>query len=146
MRDEVLKRAESATVVIKAAAVSDYRPEKVSDRKIKKEEAAEMVLRLEKNPDVLAELGKVKKGLLLVGFAAESFDLIENARQKLRRKNLDLIVANDITQEGAGFDVDTNIVRFLFPDGSMEELPRMSKDEVAERLLDTVRKLIGGRS
>lgn len=142
MRDEVLKRIEAATVVIKAAAVADYRPEKVADKKIKKEEMAEMVLRMEKNPDILSELGKVKKDRLVVGFAAETGDLVENAREKLQRKNLDLIVANDVTAEGAGFDVDTNIVRFLFPDGTMEELPQMSKAEVSEKLLDAVCRMI----
>lgn len=142
MRDEVLKRAESAGVVIKAAAVSDYRPEKIAEKKIKKETAGEMVLRMAKNPDILGDLGKVKRSGLLVGFAAESSDLIDNAREKLQRKNLDLIVANDVTQEGAGFDVDTNVVRFIFPDGSMEELPQLSKADVAERLLDTVCRLI----
>lgn len=141
MRDEVLRRAEAATIVIKAAAVSDYRPEKTVDKKIKKEETADMVLRMEKNPDILAELGRIKQDQLLVGFAAETFDLIENAREKLQRKNLDLIVANDVTEEGAGFDVDTNIVRFVFPDGRVEELPCMSKADVAERLLDTVCRL-----
>ncbi|MFO7983026.1 MAG: bifunctional phosphopantothenoylcysteine decarboxylase/phosphopantothenate--cysteine ligase CoaBC [Desulfuromonadales bacterium] len=142
MRDEVLKRIEGATVVIKAAAVADYRPEKVADKKIKKEQMAEMVLRMEKNPDILSELGKVKKDRLVVGFAAETGDLVKNAREKLQRKNLDLIVANDVTAEGAGFDVDTNIVRFLFPDGRMEEFPQMSKAEVSEKLLDAVCRMI----
>ncbi|HKL49381.1 MAG TPA: bifunctional phosphopantothenoylcysteine decarboxylase/phosphopantothenate--cysteine ligase CoaBC, partial [Desulfuromonadales bacterium] len=142
MCDEVLKRIEEVTVVIKAAAVADYRPEKVADKKIKKEQMAEMVLRMEKNPDILSELGKIKKDRLVVGFAAETGDLVENAREKLQRKNLDLIVANDVTAEGAGFDVDTNIVRFLFPDGTMEELPQMSKAEVSEKLLDAVCRMI----
>jgi len=138
MRDAVLQRAEAATVIIKAAAVADYRPAAPAAGKIKKGDAAALTLLLEKNPDILAELGRIKGGRFLVGFAAETDDLLQNARKKLEAKNLDLIVANDVTQEGAGFDVDTNIVRFLYRDGAMEELAKMSKEEVAHRLLDRV--------
>jgi len=138
MRDAVLARAAEATVIIKAAAVADYRPAETATGKIKKEDAAALTLRLEKNPDILAELGRNKGDRFLVGFAAETADLLQNARKKLQEKNLDLIVANDVTQEGAGFDVDTNIVRLLYRDGTLEELPQMTKDEVAHRLLDRV--------
>jgi phosphopantothenoylcysteine decarboxylase/phosphopantothenate--cysteine ligase len=143
MRDETLRRAAEATVVIKAAAVADYRPAAPSGQKIKKEETGEITLKLEKNPDILAELGKTKGGRILCGFAAETADLTANARKKLQEKNLDLIVANDVTQAGAGFDGDTNIVRLLFRDGTEEAFPQMTKDEVAHRLLDRIVGLLG---
>jgi len=138
MRDAVMERVAAATVIIKAAAVADYRPAEAAAGKIKKEDAAALTLHLKKNPDILAELGKIKGERFLVGFAAETDDLLQNARKKLQAKNLDLIVANDVTQEGAGFDVDTNIVRLLHRDGTLEELAKMSKEEVAQRLLDRV--------
>jgi len=138
MHKAVMERVEGAGIVIKAAAVADYRPAEGAREKIKKGQTDELVLRLRRNPDILADLGRVKGERTLVGFAAETTDLIENARKKLAEKNLDLIVANDVTQEGAGFDVDTNIVRLLFRDGTVEELPRLSKDEVARRLLDRI--------
>ncbi len=143
MREAVLAQAEAATIIIKAAAVADYRPAQAAAQKIKKSDAG-MSLVLEKNPDILAELGGIKGNRVLVGFAAETADLIANARKKLTEKNLDLIVANDVSQPGAGFDVDTNIVRLLFPDGTVEEFPQMSKDEVAHRLLDRVAALRKG--
>ncbi|ALC15989.1 phosphopantothenate-cysteine ligase [Desulfuromonas soudanensis] len=138
MREAVLGKAGEATVIVKAAAVADYRPATRAAQKIKKEGSREMTLVLEKNPDILAELGEIKGARYLVGFAAETADLLANAGKKLKSKNLDLIVANDVTEEGAGFDVDTNIVRFLFADGTVQELPRMSKEEVAGRLLDVI--------
>ncbi|MBE0598840.1 MAG: bifunctional phosphopantothenoylcysteine decarboxylase/phosphopantothenate--cysteine ligase CoaBC [Desulfuromonadales bacterium] len=140
MRAAVLARFPEATIVIKAAAVADFRPAQQAPQKIKKKEA-ELVLSLEKNPDILAELGGEKGGRRLVGFAAETADLGENARKKLMEKNLDLVVANDVSREGAGFDVETNIVRLLFRDGRVEDLPQLSKEEVAHRLLDRVRDL-----
>lgn len=145
MRDAVLARAAAATVIIKAAAVADYRPAAPSAQKIKKGQNETMTLRLEKNPDILAELGRMKGERFLVGFAAETTDMLTNARIKLEEKNLDLIVANDVTQAGAGFDVDTNIVRLLFRDGTLEELPQLSKDEVAQRLLDRIAARRGSR-
>ncbi len=138
MRDKALEALQDATVIIKSAAVADYRPAETADRKIKKEKKGDLVLQLVRNPDILAEMGAVKGGRILVGFAAETGDLQSYAQSKLERKNLDLIVANDVTLEGAGFDVDTNIVHFLTPDGRVEDLPRMTKDEVAQRLLDKV--------
>ncbi|BCA79576.1 bifunctional phosphopantothenoylcysteine decarboxylase/phosphopantothenate--cysteine ligase CoaBC [Desulfuromonas sp. AOP6] len=141
MQQTVRQFADEASILIKAAAVADYRPAHASSHKIKKEQAGSLHLMLEKNPDILAELGKIKGQRLLVGFAAETDDLLENATRKLREKNLDMIVANDITEKGAGFDVDTNIVRFLFADGSQEALPQMSKDDVAQALLDRVKRL-----
>lgn len=139
MREAVLCRAKEAGVIVMAAAVADYRPSARAGEKIKKGSAGDLMLKLEKNPDILAELGEGKgKGQLLVGFAAETTDLLANARRKLEGKNLDLIVANDVTQEGAGFDVDTNIIRLMFRDGRIEELPQMPKDEAAHRLLDRI--------
>ena len=91
-----------------------------------------------KNPDILAELGKIKTGQFLVGFAAETQELVANAIEKLRRKNLDMLVANDVTLPGAGFESETNIVKLLSKDGSVEELPQMSKQSLAGLLLDRV--------
>lgn len=145
MRQAVLQHAEAADVIIKAAAVADYRPVVRAERKTKKGGNERMVIELERNPDILAELGRAKGSRILVGFAAETDDLLANARQKLEGKNLDLIVANDITEEGAGFDGDTNIVRLLTPDGKVESLPQMSKEAVASVLLDKVASLLSGR-
>jgi phosphopantothenoylcysteine decarboxylase/phosphopantothenate--cysteine ligase len=108
--------------------------------KIKKSEA-EMVLTLERNPDILAEAGKQKDHRILVGFAAETENLLRNAGSKLKGKNLDLIVANDVTLPGAGFEVDTNIVKILDRSRKVEELPLMSKEELADRILDRVAQL-----
>lgn len=143
MREAVMARLPAATIIVKAAAVADYRPVAASREKIKKGKDQELTLHLQKNPDILAELGRVKGERTLIGFAAETADLLENARKKLEEKNLDLIVANDVTQQGAGFDVDTNIVRLLFRDGTVEDLPQLPKDDVAHRLLDRVAALRG---
>ena len=143
MKEAVLSRCDEATIIVKAAAVADYRPAHRAEHKMKKHHTDALNLELEKNPDILSELGRRKGHRILVGFAAETRDLLENARKKLKEKNLDLIVANDITQQHAGFDVDTNVVRFLAPDGSEEILPEMSKDEVAHRLLDRILALRG---
>ena len=97
-----------------------------------------MTLVLTKNPDILAELGQLKQSQFLVGFAAETQDLIAHATDKLRRKNVDMLVANDVTVSGAGFESDTNIVKILFPDGTVEELPQMSKQELGQVILDRV--------
>ncbi|MDY0267786.1 bifunctional phosphopantothenoylcysteine decarboxylase/phosphopantothenate--cysteine ligase CoaBC [Trichloromonas sp.] len=142
MREAVLARLEEATVVIKAAAVADYRPAMRAEQKIKKGVEGALILPLEKNPDILAELGRNKGNRLLIGFAAETADLVENARKKLTEKNLDLIVANDVSRSDAGFDVDTNAVRLLYRDGSGEELPLLGKDEVADQLLDRIARLL----
>ena len=140
MRSAVFDHVESVDVVIKAAAVADYRPVDRSAQKMKKS-ADQFTLHLEKNPDILSELGQQKEGRVLVGFAAETERLLAHAAEKLQNKNLDLIVANDITREGAGFDVDTNIVRLLHVDGRVDELELMSKVEVAQQLLDRVKVL-----
>ncbi|MCM2357967.1 MAG: bifunctional phosphopantothenoylcysteine decarboxylase/phosphopantothenate--cysteine ligase CoaBC [Geobacteraceae bacterium] len=140
MLEVVLAKAGASTIIIKAAAVADYRPQQRAVEKIKKTDAP-LVLELVKNPDILGELGKFKGERLLVGFAAETGSLLENAAKKLTEKNLDMVVANDISQEGAGFNVDTNIVKLLFRDGSLEELPLMGKDELADVILDRVAAL-----
>ena len=142
MRDAVLPRAEAADVVIAAAAVSDYRPAEAAVQKMKKRETdGEMALPLAVNDDILALLGQRKRpGQTLVGFAAETSAVTAHARQKLDAKNLDWIVANDVTQEGAGFDGDTNIVTLLGRDGTEVALPLLTKREVAERLLDVLER------
>jgi phosphopantothenoylcysteine decarboxylase/phosphopantothenate--cysteine ligase len=140
MREAVLTNLENASILMMAAAVSDYRPRQPSARKIKKSEA-EMVLTLERNPDILAEAGKQKGHRILVGFAAETENLLRNAGGKLKEKNLDLIVANDVTLPGAGFEVDTNIVKILDRSRKVEELPLMTKEELADRILDRVARL-----
>jgi phosphopantothenoylcysteine decarboxylase/phosphopantothenate--cysteine ligase len=144
MHDAVLAKLTAATVVIKAAAVADYRPKQVAGRKLKKDEAVPEVT-LESTPDILAEVGKRKGRRILVGFAAETEDLVENARKKLQRKNLDLMVANNVSQPGAGFDADTNAVKILDAQGKVEELPVQSKRSVADRVLDRVVELLRQR-
>ena len=129
-----------ASIAVFAAAVADYRPADIASQKIKKT-SGEMTLRLEPNPDILAAVARKKENRLIVGFAAESDKVAENARQKLSEKNADLIVANDITAEGAGFDVDTNIVTLFARDGRDLPLPKMTKREVAHRILDEVLRL-----
>jgi phosphopantothenoylcysteine decarboxylase/phosphopantothenate--cysteine ligase len=103
------------------------------------------MLELERNPDILADLGKKRGKALLVGFAAETDDLLVNARKKLDDKGVDLIVANDVTEPAAGFGSDTNIVKFLDRSGSVEELPCLPKDEAAARLLDRIQLLLKQR-
>lgn len=142
MHQAVMAEAEHADIIIKAAAVADFRPTTCCEQKVKKGSSETMMVELQRNPDILAELGEKKGSRILIGFAAETEELLKNAREKLTRKNLDMIVANDVTQEGAGFDGDTNIVRFLSADGSVEELPEMSKVLVAETLLDRVSALL----
>lgn len=133
--------AGDAHVVIMAAAVSDYRPEETAPQKLKKGDS-DLVIRLVRNPDILAGLGAEKQpGRILVGFAAETEQLLQNASEKLRKKNLDLIVANDLTQPGAGFRCDTNVAKILDRAGGVEELPCLSKEETARRILDRIESL-----
>ena len=129
--------AGECTIIIKAAAVADYRPAERSAAKIKKK-SAELSLQLVKTPDILAELGRMEKGPFLVGFAAETGNLTEFAIRKLREKNVDMIVANDVSQSDAGFNVDTNRVRLFFRDGRDVECALMSKDDLADVILDQV--------
>jgi len=135
MRSAVLGYFGKSSIAIMTAAVADYRPMTRSGEKIKKKDATN-TLQLVKNPDILAELGVMKEDRLLAGFAAETDNLQENAGEKLRRKNLDMIVANDVSSEGAGFAVDTNVVKLLFRDGTVEDLPMMLKSELADIILD----------
>ncbi len=144
MHDAVLTSLEAATVVIKAAAVADYRPKHVAQRKIKKDETVPEVT-LEATPDILAEIGKRKGRRVVVGFAAETDELVQNARKKLQRKNLDLVVANDVSQRGAGFDSDTNVVKILDAQGGVEELSLQTKRSVADKILDRVVGLLKQR-
>ncbi|GIO30646.1 MULTISPECIES: bifunctional phosphopantothenoylcysteine decarboxylase/phosphopantothenate--cysteine ligase CoaBC [Paenibacillus] len=130
----VLKHWESSDLVIKAAAVADYRPAETASSKIKKK-GDTMTLELVKTVDILEELGKSKTHQFLIGFAAETHDVETYAKDKLRRKNADLIVANDVTAEGAGFRSDTNIVQVFDEAGLVEQMPVMSKDDIARRLL-----------
>lgn len=137
MYQAVLARYAQMDVVIKAAAVADYRPKQPAQQKIKKEEQ-DLVLHLEKTTDILQELGKQKQGQILIGFAAETNDLEHYALEKIKRKNLDFIVANNVTEEGAGFGTDTNIVTIISKTGQKTQLPLLSKKEVAQKILQTV--------
>jgi phosphopantothenoylcysteine decarboxylase/phosphopantothenate--cysteine ligase len=143
--DEMLaaleERFKGADIVLKAAAVADFRPVAQAAQKIKKGSKKKLTLELEPTVDILASLSRMKERQILVGFAAETEDLLANARQKLQSKQLDLIVANDVTRPGAGFDSETNIVTLLFPDGGKQQLPQLSKLEVAHRILDAVKTL-----
>ena len=142
MRAAVMGHLRKATVVVKSAAVADYRPAGFSDSKIKKTDRP-LEIRLERNPDIISEVGKVKGKRILVGFAVETDNLIEYATKKMTEKNMDLVVANDITQPGAGFQSETNIVKILDRDGGAEDLPIMDKMEVASRILDRILELLG---
>ena len=138
MAQSVLRRFEQATVTLMAAAVADFRPAEVYSRKIKKQDGTP-TLKLEPTPDILAMIAARRRpGQVVVGFAAESENLLANAAAKLRDKALDFIVANDVLQPGAGFDSDTNIVTLVFPDGHSKPLQKMSKLLVAHRILDQV--------
>jgi phosphopantothenoylcysteine decarboxylase / phosphopantothenate---cysteine ligase len=151
-----LNQAPGADLVLKAAAVADYRPEERSSRKIKKESLRRaalkrqgpdraVILRLQPTPDILEELGRRKKpGQVLVGFAAETGDLESNALGKLRRKNLDLIVANRIGRKGEGFEADTNRALAIDRDGHRSELPIMTKEAMAGRILDLAEPFLAG--
>jgi len=135
MRHAVLEEFSGCTAVIMAAAVSDYRPVDFAHKKIKRGKGP-IELRLEPNPDILQEISARKNGKMLVGFAAETGELVANAAKKLKDKNLDMIVANNVSEAGAGFDVDTNVATILDRDGTVRSLPLMSKDELAEQILD----------
>jgi phosphopantothenoylcysteine decarboxylase / phosphopantothenate---cysteine ligase len=140
MRRAVSEHLSASTVAIFAAAVADYRPAESHPEKMKRSKEP-LTIRLEPTPDILAEAAQTKSDRLIVGFAAETNNVAENARKKLAAKNADLIVANDVTAEGAGFDHDTNIVTLFSRDGRDLALPKLSKNEVAQRLLDEVLRL-----
>jgi phosphopantothenoylcysteine decarboxylase/phosphopantothenate--cysteine ligase len=143
MLEAVLAATRQADLLVMAAAVADFRPQQTAEQKIKKKEETQgLTLELVRNPDILTEVAVQKLAgygpRFSVGFAAETEDLLANARSKLQRKKLDMIVANDVTATDAGFAVDTNRVTLLMADGSVEELPLMSKTEVAGAILDKV--------
>ena len=144
MRNAVLQKWQDCDVVIKAAAVADYRPETQSSTKIKKKDF-DLVLKLRRNPDILEELGKKKKDKIIVGFAAETEDLIKNAQEKLKKKNLDMIVANDVSKTDSGFEVDTNRAILIRRDGTMEKTGLLKKEELANLILDRVKDILDER-
>lgn len=141
MFDAVMKHSKDCDIVIKAAAVADYRPLEVSQHKIKKTDD-DLNLALTRNPDILQELGKQKANKILVGFAAETQNLIGYAKEKIEKKNLDLIVANNISTAGSGFQGDTNIVTLIDASGNVIEHEQMSKAQVSDIILDKVVSLL----
>ena len=141
MYNAIIENFDDNQVIIKSAAVADYKPKTYSDKKIKKNDD-DLVIKLDRNKDIAYELGKIKKDKILVGFAAETNDIIENAKGKIQKKNFDFIVANDLTEEGAGFGTDTNIVKIIDKEGNINKYPQMEKDEVANVILDKVKSLL----
>jgi len=136
-----LECATRQDVIIQAAAPADYCAKEIATQKIKKQGGEAFVLEMVENPDVAATIGQAKKeGQTFVGFAAETNDVLEHAQGKLHKKNLDMIVANDVTAPGAGFDVDTNIVTFVTKEETIS-LPMLKKSEVADRILDQIRSI-----
>jgi phosphopantothenoylcysteine decarboxylase/phosphopantothenate--cysteine ligase len=142
MYEAVRKAVVKADALIMSAAVADYRPARVSSGKIKRERAAALTLELERTPDII---GEVKGKFLRIGFAAESENLVANAKKKLEKKQLDLVVANDITVKGSGIGADSNQVVIIDRKGKVDKLPRLPKREVADRVLDRVVQLLGGK-
>lgn len=142
MHKAVVERISHCSIAILAAAVADYRPIETHPEKIKRAKDP-LTVRLEPTPDILAEVASIEGEKIIVGFAAETDHVAENARKKLAAKNADIIVANDVTAEGAGFDYDTNVVTLFSADGRDLALPKMSKGEVAQRILDEVLRLRG---
>lgn len=141
MLSAVLAHFDESDVLISAAAIADFKPSRTFEQKLKKAARKSLTIELEPTPDLLRTVAERRTHQILVGFAAESEKIIEHAQEKLRSKNLDLIVANDVTLPDAGFEVDTNIVTLLTRDGKVETLPKMTKREVAERILDVVKGL-----
>lgn len=141
MYREVINNFDDADIIIKAAAVADYKPKDVSNNKIKKSDS-DLAIELSRNPDILFELGKMKQDKILIGFAAETKDLLENAKSKVNRKNLDFIVANNISEKGAGFKENTNIVSIIDNLGNIKKYDKMKKEEISDIILDKVYDLI----
>jgi phosphopantothenoylcysteine decarboxylase/phosphopantothenate--cysteine ligase len=143
MHDAVMNELPNATVFIGAAAVADYAPANAAGAKIKKEGKDSMSLELKKTPDILSNVSANRgNGMLVVGFAAETNDVVEYARSKMKKKKLDIVVANDITKAGAGFNTDTNIATIITSAGE-SELPLMSKRDLADKILDEVVRIRG---
>lgn len=145
MFTEVMSHYQRSDIVIKSAAVADYRPKQVYDGKMKKK-TGDLVLELERTTDILKTLGEKKDHQLLIGFAAETDNIDEYAKRKLTSKNLDMIVANNVTTQGAGFGTDTNLVTLYKKDGTQKDLPMMTKLEVAKAILQEVKKLLDGET
>ena len=141
MHKAVIDNYKKSTVIIKAAAVADYRPKIFVKEKIKKDNKPRSI-ELERNPDIIAEIGQNKKNIVLVGFAMETKNLLANAREKLKKKNMDLIVANSLREEGAGFQTDTNKITIIDREGDVQSLPVMTKIEAAEKILEKVEELL----
>lgn len=144
MREEVLKRFDSVDAVIMSAAVADYRVKNPAAQKIKKSDEI-LTLELVKNPDILRELGTLKKNQVLVGFAAETQNILDYARKKLAEKNLNFIVANDVTADGAGFGTSTNIATIIWRSGEVESFPKMKKSDLAQKIVERVANLLDDR-
>ena len=143
MRDAVMEHYRSAGVIVMTAAVADFRCREENCQKIKKKgDSKYMALELEKNPDIIGELGKVKEERIVVGFAAETENLFDNAKEKLKNKNLDLIVANDVAKPGIGFGSDSNEVTIIEKSGKMRQVPLLSKDEISNIILDSIKKIL----
>jgi len=143
MRDAVMEHYKKASVVIMTAAVADFRCREENCQKIKKKgDSNYMTLELEKNPDIIGELGKVKEQRIIVGFAAETENLLDNAKEKLKKKNLDMIVANDVAKAGIGFGSDNNEVMIIEKSGKAKQVPLLSKEEIANIILDSVKKAL----
>ena len=142
---KALASSSEPSVMVMTAAVADWRPATCAAKKLKKSQMSS-VLRLVRNPDILKSLGRKTNGSIRIGFAAETGKPVREAARKCREKNLDLVVANDVTLPGAGFGVDTNRVTFVFPDGRAEPLPLMSKYAVARRIVRLAEKLAGSPS
>lgn len=141
MHKAVMDNYKKVSIIIKAAAVADYCPKESATEKIKKDKKT-LSLELKNNPDIIAEVGKNKGGRILVGFAMETQNLLTNALEKLKKKNMDLIVANNLREEGAGFRGDTNIITIIDRTGKSESLEKMTKIEAAEEILNRVQKII----
>jgi len=142
MHKAVMENYKKAKIIIKAAAVADYRPKEISGQKLKKTKES-LTVEMKTNPDIIEEIGKNKEGRIVVGFAMETQNLLANAREKLKKKNMDLIVANDVCKEGAGFQSDTNIVTIIDKKGKTETLKKMTKLEAADEILNRVKILLG---
>ena len=138
MYEEVIKRADAQDIIIKAAAVADYTPENTADEKIKKKDGGEMSIPLKRTKDILKTLGENKKeNQFICGFSMETQNMLENSKKKLEKKNCDMIVANNLKQDGAGFGGNTNIVTLITKDDEVQ-LEKMTKDEVAEKIFDFI--------
>lgn len=141
MYKAVINNLNENDVIIKSAAVADYKPKNYSEQKIKKSDG-DLIIELDRNKDIAYEIGKIKNNKILIGFAAETNDILDNAMKKIKKKNLDFIVANDLTKEGAGFGSDTNIVKIIDKEGNITDYPKMKKEEVANVILDKIKSLI----